>query len=233
MAKQWDSGSATISAAKSSQAQSFNVTFSSAPQVFATMGGSTAAKGSGATNITTTGFDIYGEAAELAHWVARDAGYEDAGAALALITAALSENGDTTVFQIKNIAKITFSASENGDASAFALKSIAKITAYLPEIGDAQAFDIGVLAKISASNQEDVDPQTFDMSYIQTAALTAIKTEAAETINFDMAVGVASKITSSQVELGDNMRFAFAIGKVIKKLIKRTRLRYRINTSND
>lgn len=86
MAKQWDSGLETISVAKTSQSMTFNVTFSAAPLGIATMGGATAAKGAGLTNITTTGADIYGEVAEDVNWIARDSGYEIGGTTGSILT---------------------------------------------------------------------------------------------------------------------------------------------------
>ena len=76
-ARHWDGGTYTVTVAKAQEAVSFNATFDSAPEVFATGAGASIVKGTGATSITTTGFNIYNEVAELTNWLAREIGYDD------------------------------------------------------------------------------------------------------------------------------------------------------------
>lgn len=77
MAIEFDAGQETIITLKVQQATSFNFTFGTAPGVHCTNDGATAAKGHGATSITTTGFDIYSEVQEECYWIARDQDFDD------------------------------------------------------------------------------------------------------------------------------------------------------------
>lgn len=77
-AKQYDSGIENIAVAKTSQAATFNDTFDSAPDVFVTSYSTgDPAKGTGATSITTTGFNIYSETTGNTGWVARESGFDE------------------------------------------------------------------------------------------------------------------------------------------------------------
>ena len=78
MAKQYDSGIHDQQVSKAQEAVSFNDTFDTSPVVFVTSYSTTApGKGTGASSITTTGFDCYGENIGDHGWVARETGFEE------------------------------------------------------------------------------------------------------------------------------------------------------------
>ncbi len=77
MAKQYDSGVHPHVIAKAQEAVTFNGTFNTAPDVFVTSYFAVPAKGTGATSITTTGFDIYSENTGDTGWIARETGFDD------------------------------------------------------------------------------------------------------------------------------------------------------------
>ena len=76
--KQWDSGIHDQQVAKVSESVNFNSTFDTTPVVFVTSYQiANPAKGTGASNITTTGFDLYGENTGDHGWVAVEEGYDE------------------------------------------------------------------------------------------------------------------------------------------------------------
>jgi len=91
---EFDAGHHNHSTIKGREAVSFNITFTEEPGVWCTNDGSTAAKGHGATSITTTGFDIYSEVAEEVYWIARELVYDDGAGGSTDVTA---EMGTTTM----------------------------------------------------------------------------------------------------------------------------------------
>ena len=78
MAKQYDSGIHDQQVSKVQEAVSFNDTFDTVPVVFVTSYSAAApGKGTGASSITTTGFDCYGENTGNHGWVARETGFDE------------------------------------------------------------------------------------------------------------------------------------------------------------
>ena len=77
MSKQYDSGIHDQQVSKSQEAVSFNGTFDTTPVVFVTCYvAANPCKGTGATSITTTGFDSYSEAIGNHGWLAREIGFD-------------------------------------------------------------------------------------------------------------------------------------------------------------
>ena len=109
-ARHWDGGTYTVTVAKAQQAVSFNATFDAAPEVFATGAGASIVKGVGATSITTTGFNIYNEVAELTNWLAREIGYDDGAEAAAGSSGTIGQ----TLASVTQTATSTFRTLHTG-----------------------------------------------------------------------------------------------------------------------
>lgn len=210
---EWDAGEDTILVEKTSQAETFNFTFSTAPLVIATMAGATVTKGAGATNITTTGFDIYGEVAEAVHWIARESGYDSGAAAGPTITDA--EDEVFTVYETNIVVTGTAFGTntgsaklELGDSATYA--SATKVTQTIDTWADTSIqFDlvIGALDVESLYLYVTDSGGTTSAAYAVTVGLTPTVTD----------VDTDEAIDSNQVNIvvtGDTFLNAQGTGKV-------------------
>ena len=118
--KQWDSGIHDQQVAKATEAVSFNGTFDSAPIVFVTSyDAANPAKGTGASNITTTGFDCYNETTGNTGWVAVEEGF-DAGSSS---SSSSSLSSSSSSLSSSSLSSSSSSSSLSSSSSSSSLSS--------------------------------------------------------------------------------------------------------------
>jgi len=120
MAKQYDSGIHDQQVSKVQEAVTFNDTFDSTPVVFVTTYSTgNPAKGTGASSITTTGFDCYSENTGDTGWVARETGFDEAGSSSSSSTSTSSSSSSSS----SSLSSSSSSLSSSSSSSSSSLSS--------------------------------------------------------------------------------------------------------------
>ena len=120
-AKQYDSGIHDQQAAKANEAVSFNGTFDSVPDVFVTSYSTgDPAKGTGATSITTTGFNIYSETTGNTGWVARETGFDEGSSSSSSSTSSSSSSRSSSSRSSSSRSSSSSSRSSSSTSSSSA-----------------------------------------------------------------------------------------------------------------
>ncbi|MHA1816272.1 MAG: hypothetical protein ACTSX1_09720, partial [Candidatus Heimdallarchaeaceae archaeon] len=128
-AKQYDSGIHDQQIAKANEAVSFNGTFDSVPDVFVTSY-STAepAKGTGATSITTTGFNIYSETTGNTGWVARETGFDEGSSSSSSSTSSSSSSSSRSSSSSSSSSRSSSSRSSSSSSRSSSSTSSSSAT---------------------------------------------------------------------------------------------------------